>query len=93
MQKLSEIVRHHHEHYDGSGYPDGLKGAEIPVLARILSVADIYDALTTERPYKRAMTRDESVKELKKCSHNKLDPKIVNVFLGVLEEIDKEGLE
>ncbi len=55
------IIRHHHERYNGSGYPDGLEGEKIPVTARVLQLADVYDALTTERPYKRALTQDEAM--------------------------------
>ena len=55
------IIRHHHERYDGSGYPDGLQGEKIPVVARVLQIADVYDALTTERPYKRALAHDEAM--------------------------------
>jgi putative two-component system response regulator len=55
------IIRHHHERFNGSGYPDGLEGEKIPVTARVLQLADVYDALTTERPYKRALTQDEAM--------------------------------
>ncbi|MGH9789184.1 MAG: HD domain-containing phosphohydrolase, partial [Candidatus Acidiferrales bacterium] len=60
------IIRHHHEKLDGSGYPDGLKGDRIPVTARILSIVDVYDALTTERPYKPAFTREAAFQEMEK---------------------------
>jgi len=89
MVKLSKLVRHHHEHYDGTGYPDGLQGEQIPLLSRILSVADVYDALITERPYKRALTRSEAVKELKKCSYNILEQKLVTLFTEILDKEDK----
>jgi HD-GYP domain-containing protein (c-di-GMP phosphodiesterase class II) len=89
MGKLADLVRHHHEHYDGTGYPDGLQGEQIPLLSRILSVADVYDALITERPYKRALTRSEAVKELKQCSYNILDPKLVTLFTDLLDKEDK----
>jgi putative two-component system response regulator len=65
LDDVRPIVRHHHEHPDGSGYPDQLKGEEIPLLARILSVVDVYDALTTERPYKHALPADRAVRELR----------------------------
>jgi len=64
LEDVRPIVRHHHERPDGTGYPDGLKGEEIPLLARILSVVDVYDALTTERPYKPALSADHAVREL-----------------------------
>ena len=60
------IIRHHHERLDGSGYPDGLKGEEVPLLARILQISDIYDALVTERPYKRALSSEEAIRTLEK---------------------------
>jgi len=58
------IARHHHERYDGSGYPDGLKGDDIPLLAQITGIVDVYDALTNERPYRKALTEAEALKEL-----------------------------
>jgi putative two-component system response regulator len=64
LDEVRPIVRHHHERHDGSGYPDGLKGEEIPLLARVLSVVDVYDALTTERPYRSALSPEEAIREL-----------------------------
>jgi len=90
MDKLSKLVRHHHEHYDGSGYPDGLKGDEIPLLSRILTIADVYDALTTKRPYKKAMSPNESVKTLRAYKGNMFDPNLVEIFIEVLKDIYKE---
>lgn len=84
MSKLSVLVRHHHELYDGSGYPDGLKGEEIPLLARILTIADIYDAITTDRPYRKMMSRDDAIKELRSYAGNKLDPKLVEIFIELV---------
>jgi putative two-component system response regulator len=65
LEDVRPIVRHHHEHRDGTGYPDHLQGEEIPLLARILSVVDVYDALTTRRPYKAALPREQAVRELR----------------------------
>lgn len=84
MSKLSSVVRHHHEMYDGTGYPNGLKGEEIPLVARILTVADIYDAITTDRPYRKAMSREEAMKTLISYAGNKLDPKLVEIFTNVV---------
>jgi putative two-component system response regulator len=64
LEKVRPIVRHHHERLDGSGYPDGLKGDAIPLLAQIVGIVDVYDALTTERPYKAALTKARAFEEL-----------------------------
>jgi putative nucleotidyltransferase with HDIG domain len=79
------VVRHHHEHYDGGGYPAGLRGEEIPLLARILTVADSYEAMTSDRPYRRGRSTEEAIAELKRCSGSQFDPKIVEAFVEVLE--------
>ena len=88
MEKLSTLVRHHHEFYDGSGYPDGLKGEEIPILSRILTIADIYEALVTERPYKKAVTKEEALAMIKSYAGNKLDPKLVDIFVALARSKD-----
>lgn len=76
-------VRYHHERYDGSGYPAGLKGENIPLDARILAVADAYDAMTSERPFRRrAMTYEQAREELRRCAGTQFDPKIVEVFIS-----------
>ena len=84
MSKLSALVRYHHELYDGTGYPDGLKGESIPITARILTMVDIYDAITTDRPYRKALSKEEAIKTLKSYSGNKLDPKLVDIFVGII---------
>lgn len=68
------VIRHHHEWYDGNGYPDGLKGEEMPLLARILAVADGFEAMTSERPYRRAWTEEEAIAELQKGAGSQWDP-------------------
>jgi len=75
------IIRHHHERFDGKGYPDCLKGEEIPLLSRMLSVADVYDALTTDRSYRNKMPDDVAVKIIRENAGGQFDPKIVDVFL------------
>lgn len=72
---------HHHERWDGHGYPEGLKGEEIPLESRIITVADSYDAMTSERSYKPAMSHEDAIVELLRCSGNHFDPKIVEVFV------------
>lgn len=84
FKNITSIIKHHHERYDGKGYPDGLKGKETPLLARILCVADAYDAMTADRPYKKAMTKETAIEELKKCSGTQFDPQVVEVFLQVI---------
>ncbi len=85
IEELSEVikvVRHHHERYDGSGYPDGLAGSEIPLGARILSVADAYDALTSKRPYRDALSHTDTIAVLEEAAGTQFDPVIVRAFLS-----------
>lgn len=89
MEMATEIAHYHHENYDGSGYPDGLKGETIPLCARIVAVVDVYDALRSKRPYKEPWSHDESIKQLKKESGTHFDPEIVRIFI----ENEKEMLE
>ncbi len=81
LEAIVPIIRHHHERYDGKGYPSGLKGEEIPLLARIVSVVDTYDAMTTDRPYRKAMTLEEALKEIERCSGSQFDPEIAAHFI------------
>jgi HD-GYP domain-containing protein (c-di-GMP phosphodiesterase class II) len=71
------MIRHHHENFDGSGYPDGLSGEGIPVGARIIMIADTIDAMTTDRPYRRAMTLARALEELEKYAGSQFDPQLV----------------
>ena len=85
MELVRPIMRHHHEKWDGSGYPDGLKGEAIPLGARIISVVDVFDALHTERPYKAALSRRDAVSLLiRETDRGYWDPKVVETFLEVL---------
>jgi HD-GYP domain-containing protein (c-di-GMP phosphodiesterase class II) len=81
---VSEAVLSHHERWDGQGYPQGLKGEDIPLFARIICVADAYDAMTSERVYQKAKTQEEAIEELKRCSGTQFDPKVVKAFLESL---------
>lgn len=76
-----EIALHHHECWDGGGYPNGLKGEEIPLSARIVSIVDVFDSLTHVRPYKRAWTEDEALEEIESLSGTKFDPQVAEAFL------------
>lgn len=78
------IIRHHHERWDGGGYPDGLAGKEIPLLARIVTVADAFDAMTSKRAYREAMSPDEASRELKRSRAKQFDPQVLDAFLEVL---------
>lgn len=82
LQKTAEIVLSHHERFDGNGYPRGLKGQEIPLEARIFSVADTLDAMTSDRPYRRALPMERVYEEIKACSGLQFDPEVVAVFLS-----------
>lgn len=81
------VVRHHHERYDGKGYPDGLKGEEIPFGARIVGVADTYDVITSDRPYHRARSVREAKEELIACKGTQFDPIVVDAFIRVLDRV------
>ena len=85
---VEPIVRHHHEQWDGSGYPSGLRGQEIPLGARILSVVDCYDALTSDRPYRPRMTRQQAEQELKDRRGKAYDPWIVDQFVRILDQLE-----
>ena len=91
LNGVIEIVEQHHERYDGKGYPFGLKGEDIIIGARILAICDSFDAMTTDRPYRKALSFEESVAELKKCSGTQFDPQVVEAFLRVLENTPKIG--
>ena len=82
-QEILKIVRHHHERYNGSGYPDGLTRQQIPLGARILAVADIYDAMTSDRPYRKAMSPVVAIDELKKQIRHMYDPVVVDAFFQI----------
>ncbi len=87
LQRVLPIIRHHHEQMDGKGYPDGLAGEQIPRLARILAVAEVFDALSSDRPYRPRMSRPEALRYLQEYSNrNWLDPEIVGQFLKMVEE-------
>lgn len=89
IKELSDVareVRYHQECWDGSGYPDGIKGTDIPLIARIISVADAFDAMTTNRPYKKKRSIEEGLAELKRCSGTQFDPVIVSAFLLAYEK-------
>jgi HD-GYP domain-containing protein (c-di-GMP phosphodiesterase class II) len=81
-----ELVRHHHERFDGEGYPDGLRGDEIPLSARIFSVADAFDAMTSDRPYRNAIGVERAIAEIQDGSGSQFDPEVVRAFVGMVYE-------
>ena len=84
---LALIVRHHHENWDGSGYPDGLQGYDIPVGARVLSIVDCYDALTSDRPYRRALSHGSAIAMIHERSGSIYDPDMVDAFLRIVQRL------
>lgn len=85
LRRLKPLIRHHQEFYDGTGYPDGLRGEAIPLACRILAVVDTFDAMTTDRPYRNALPAETAVAELQRCSGSQFDPGIVEVFIRIIE--------
>lgn len=89
LKLAREIALYHHEKWDGNGYPARIKGNEIPLVARICGLCDVFDALTTRRPYKEPWSVEDAVKEIKKCSGTHFDPKLVEFFMKCLPKILK----
>jgi diguanylate cyclase (GGDEF)-like protein/putative nucleotidyltransferase with HDIG domain len=86
-ERVREIVAHHHEFFDGSGYPLGLSGGQIPMGARIIAIADAYDTITSERTYKKARAPEEAFQELNRCGNAQFDPDLVRIFISRLREM------
>ena len=86
LANIAEFILKHHEHWDGSGYPLGLKGKEIPIECRILGIVDAFDAMTSERPYSNAMDEKAATAELKRCAGSQFDPALVEVFIAIFDD-------
>jgi diguanylate cyclase (GGDEF)-like protein/putative nucleotidyltransferase with HDIG domain len=89
IQQLKAIipgVRHHHERFDGMGYPTGLQGAQIPLTARIIALADSFDAMVSDRSYRKAMSKQQAMEEIERCAGTQFDPQLVKLFIGVLDD-------
>jgi HD-GYP domain-containing protein (c-di-GMP phosphodiesterase class II) len=84
LDAASPVVRHHHERWDGKGYPDGLAGEAIPLAARIFTVADSFDAMISDRPYRRGMSCAEALAELQRAAGVQFDPRVIEAFLALV---------
>lgn len=78
------MILHHHERWDGTGYPGGLKGKEIPLLARIITIIDAYDVMTNDRSYQKSISKKEALAEIKRCSGTQFDPELSKTFLSMM---------
>jgi HD-GYP domain-containing protein (c-di-GMP phosphodiesterase class II) len=87
---LAEIVKHHHERYDGKGYPDGLAEDKIPIISSILSVCDAYNAMVSDRAYRKAMDAEDAIAEIRRCAGSQFDPEVVEVFTRMVENAPEE---
>ena len=88
LREAIPYVLYHHERWDGAGYPTGRAGEEIPLEARVLAVADAYDAMTSDRPYRRALSRAEALAEVERCAGTQFDPEIARIFLELFEDAE-----
>lgn len=84
LSELAPLIYYHHQHFDGNGYPDKAKGDQIPLVARMITIADSFDAMISDRPYRSGLPVETAIKELKRCSSTQFDPDLVTVFLKVL---------
>lgn len=87
LKETLQMILHHHENYDGSGYPFGISGTEIPIGARIISIADTYDAMTSDRPYRKALSHEEAVQEIMRCKGTQFDAKIIDKASEVIQNL------
>jgi diguanylate cyclase (GGDEF)-like protein len=88
---ISYEILHHHEHWNGCGYPDGLAGEKIPMLSRMLSIIDAYDVMISGRPYQDSMTEEEALKELQRCAGTQFDPELVDKFIQIISTNINKG--
>jgi putative nucleotidyltransferase with HDIG domain len=93
LARIQKMVLHHHEFFDGSGYPEGFSGEQIPLGARIIAVADAYDTITSDRTYKKARTSAEALAELERCSNAQFDGGIISVFLKAMRQLPNPIIE
>jgi len=86
---ILSYIQHHHEHFDGTGYPDGLTGEQIPLGSRIIAISDAYDSMTSNRPYRKPLSNEEARSELVNYSGKQFDPRLISIFLDVLKEMEE----
>jgi HD-GYP domain-containing protein (c-di-GMP phosphodiesterase class II) len=91
VEEIRAAVASHHERYDGDGYPHGLAKEAIPLLGRIMAVADTYSAMTSDRPYRKALSREEAIAELRAGARTQFDPEIVQTFIACVERGEDAG--
>ncbi len=89
LKLISSWLKSHHERYDGKGYPEGLAGEQIPISSRIIAIADTYDAMTSSRSYRAALSHQEAINEIARCSGTQFDPKLAELFTGISDEIQE----
>jgi hypothetical protein len=89
LVSVAPFILHHHEHWNGSGYPDGLKGEEIPLECRILAIIDAFDAMTNDRPYHKGVSVEEAIKEIRKCAGKQFDPYLADKFIEIVTKESK----
>lgn len=85
MSHIAKYVLHHHERWDGEGYPDGLKDSEIPLISQILAVSDSWDAMTSDRAYREVLSKDEAIQEIRDNKRSQFSPRVVDAFINLLE--------
>jgi len=88
LREVAEGIYCHHEYWDGNGYPQGLSGKEIPLLARIITIVDAYDVMTNSRPYKEAISKEEAIKEIERCAGTQFDPELATIFVEMVKTIE-----
>ena len=93
LARVREMVLHHHEYFDGSGYPDALAGEQIPLGARIIAVADAYDTITSDRTYKKARAAEDALNELERCANAQFDGRIVELFVKTMRQLPNPVIE
>lgn len=89
LEHIARAILAHHERWDGGGYPRGLGGHQIPLISRILSIVDAYDAMTSDRPYRKAMSREDALREIRTCSGMQFDPDLADIFLEMMDEMGR----